>query len=290
MIRALTYALLAFLAITHIAVVGKLSQHENVFPMNEDQDELFVLPSAILKIASFDYKGIVSDYLFIKGIVYIGGSVQKGSSQKFNINESQWCAFYNMMQISTDLDPYFQDPYYIANAFLTWDAGMTREANSLLEKGSRYRNWDWSLPFFSGFNYFFFLNENDKASEWLMEASRRPGASPTIASLASKIAFKASKTENSISFLEEMIKQTEDESMKKMFAGRVEAYKAILDLEKAVDAYQRKFGKKPSTLERLLKNKIILEVPKEPYGGKFYIDSGGNVRTTSENQLMPFQK
>lgn len=290
MTRALTCSLLAFLALAHIAVVGMLSQQEGALGMKEYEDELFVLPSSILRVASLDYKGIVSDFLFIKGIVYIGGSIQKGHPEKISFTESQWHALYRILEVSTDLDPYFQDPYYLANAYLTWDAGMIRETNSFLEKGSKYRNWDWSLPFFSGFNYFFFLNENDNASEWLMKASRRPGASPTIASLASKMAFKASRTEISISFLEEMIKQTDDESMKKLFEERVEAYKAILELEKAVDAYRQKFGEKPSTLEGLVKKGIIAEIPEDPYGGKFSIDADGKVRTTSENRLVPFHK
>lgn len=288
MARGLTYGLVALFAVVHIVAVGKLADQQKSLQKSGYQEQLFVLPSPILKIAALDYDGIASDYLFLKGITYIGAYVSPGG--RFQLSALQWQGFYNILDVSTDLDPYFQDPYYFANAFLTWDAGMIRETNVLLEKGSKYRDWDWTLPFFIGFNYFYFLQDYDKAAEFLMVASRRPGASPELANLASKLAFKAKKTENSITFLEEMIKKTDDESMKKLFEKRVAAFKAIFALEKAVDAYRIKFKTSPANLEELVKKKTIVEIPKDPYGGNFSLDSQGEVRSSNESQLLPYRR
>jgi len=286
--RVLTYGILAFLVAGHILTVGILTEEHSALRKTGYQEHLFLLPASMLRVAALDYKGLVSDFLFVKGMVYIGAFISPGG--RFNLDESQWREFYNILDTSTDLDPYFQDPYYMANAFLPWDAGMIRETNALLDKGTRARTWDWSLPFFSGFNYFYFLQDNDKASERLMEASRRPGAPTLFASLASKLAFKANKIENSILFLEEMIQQADDESTKKEFETRLKAYQAILVLEQAVDVYRRKFKRAPTTIEELIKRNIIAELPKDPYGGKFYMDSQGSVMTTSAYLLMPHVK
>jgi hypothetical protein len=70
----------------------------------------------------------------------------------------------------------------------------------------------------------------------------RPGASPALASLASKLAFKANKTETLSPFSKEMIRRTDDESLKELFEKRG-SLQAILALEKAVDAYQQSSGK-----------------------------------------------
>jgi hypothetical protein len=289
--RVLVYSILALLIFLHAATLGILTEQHSALLQEGRQQQLFILPSPILKVMALDYKGIVSDFIFMKGMVYVGGLIQQsGGGTDFQMNESQGREFYNIMDISTDLDPYFQDPYYLANAFLTWDAGLVKEANILLDKGSRYREWDWSLPFFAGFNYFYFLDDNENAAKWLMDASRRPGASPTLTSLASKMAFKANKTESSISLLEEMMVKTDDQSMKELFEKRVEAFKTILVLEKAAENYKKKFRTKPPDIEGLVKKRIIAEIPKEPYGGRFYIDAAGNVRTTSESKLMPFKK
>jgi len=287
--RVLPYLLLVVLAVIHVIAVGNLSRADAVRTMPENP--LYVLPSSIMKVASLDYDGIVSDFLFIEGMAYLGSNFQyQGNILRIPLTEPQWKWFYGVMDVASDLDPYFLDPYYIVNSFLTWEAGMVREANALLEKGSRYRYWDWTIPFLIGFNQFFFLQENDKAADSLMEASRRPGASPVLASLASKLAFKAHRTENSILFLEEMIRKTDDESMKKLFETRVEAFKAILALEKGVVDYRKKFRRAPANLEELVKRHIIAEIPKDPYGGKYSLDAPGRVRSTSEDQLMPHVK
>lgn len=290
--RAGISALLVIFIVAHVIMMQKLvDQHASV-RADDDQDQLFTLPSSVMKIAALEYKGIASDILFVKGLSYVGSAMKHDEKGRVSLHmsESQWKAFYDVMDVSTDLDPYFQDPYYIATSFLTWDAGMIREANALLEKGSRYRDWDWSLPFFAGFNYFYFLGENDKAAEKLMEASRRPLASPTLATLASKLAFKAKKTEASIQFLEEMIRKAEDAGMKKQFETRLDAYKRIFALEQAAEAYRKKFRKSPRDIGELVKQKIIAELPNDPYGGKYYLDAQGAVRTTSEVQLMPYIK
>ncbi len=290
--RTIIVSLLGILILAHLILVNILTAEHASSPKTGPQEELFVLPSPILKIASLGYKGIVSDFLFMKGIVYLGGfATQRGHGiVEMPLSNDQWRSFYGVMAVTTDLDPYFQDPYYLANAFLTWDAGMVQETNTLLNKGIRYRDWDWTLPFFAGFNSFYFLGQNERASEYLMEASRREGENSTLASLASKLAFKANKTENSILFLEEMINKTNDEATKKMFETRVDAYKSILTLEKAADQYRQRFKKSPINLDEMLNKKIIAAIPKDPYGGKFYIDSQGAIKTTSESLLVPYQK
>ncbi len=290
--RSMVIGLLVILIVAHVALVNKLTSDRVSLSGTESQDQLFVLPAPILKVVALDYKGVVSDFLFIKGIVFIGGSTkQTGKGPvEIQLNDTQWRSFYSVMDVTTDLDPYFQDPYYLTNAFLTWDAGMVQETNTLLNKGIRYRDWDWTLPFFAGFNSFYFLQQNERASEYLMEASRRPGASPILVSLASKLAFKANKTANSILFLEEMINKTEDEATKKIFETRIDAYRSILALEKATDLYRQRFKKSPMNLDELVNKKILVAIPKDPYGGKFYIDSQGAIKTTSESLLVPYQR
>jgi hypothetical protein len=283
--RGLIYGILALLVAGHIFTVGILTEKHSALRKTGYQEHLFLLPAPVLRVAALDFKGLASDFLFVKGMVFIGGFISPGG--RFQLEESQWSEFYKIMDASTDLDPYFQDPYYIANAFLPWDAGMVRETNVLLDKGTRYRTWDWSLPFFSGFNFFYFLQDYDKASERIMVASRRPGSPPLLASLASKLAFKANKIESSIFLLEEMLKNTDDESTKKIFETRIKAYQAIFFLEQAVSTYRRQFKRAPANIEELIKRNIITELPKDPYGGKFYMDLQGNVRTTSEQLLMP---
>lgn len=277
---------LLILASLHVVALGKSTVERKQLPRGDGS--AIVLPSALLKITALEFDGLVSDILFLESIAFYGGTLNR--AERPRLKEWEWQWLDKMLSASTDLDPYFLDPYLFGNAIFTWEAGMIREANGLLVKGSKHRAWDWMMPFFAGFNYFYFLQENEKAAEYLMEASRRPGADPLLVSIASKLAFKEKKTETSIQFLEEMLLRTEDESIKQRFIKRIEALRGILLLEQAVAQYQKRYHQKPQNFELLVAKGIIQSVPQDPYGGKFYLDPTGSVRSTTERELIPHRK
>ena len=287
--RRRTIAIIVFLIILaslHVIALGKSTVEWKQLPRGEDN--AIVLPSPLLKITALEFDGLVSDFLFLDAIVFYGGTHSR--TERPRIKEWEWQWLDKTLSASTDLDPYFLDPYLFGNAIFTWEAGMIHEANDLLAKGSRHRTWDWMLPFFTGFNYFYFLQENEKAAEFLMEASRRPEANPMLASIASKLAFKERRTETSIQFLEEMLPRTDDELTKQRFRKRIEALRGILLLEQAVAQYQKRYHVKPRSFELLVAKGIIQKVPQDPYGGKFYLDPSGSVKSTTERELMPHRK
>lgn len=280
-----TVVLLLTLCILHLLALERLTELRTALP--EDGASGYVLPSSILKITSLEFDGLASDFMFLKAITFIGGTDERKESPEQKKSGLTWV--YHVLDAATDLDPYFIEPYYLANAYLPWKAGMVSETNILLEKGSRYRDWDWMLPFYIGFNHFFFLHDSAKASEYLMLASRKPDASPFLGSIAARLAYQGRKTENAIIFLEEILRVTEDEAIRKRYKTRIEALKAIFSLEQSADLYKKKFKKNPSTIDELLTRQIIKELPHEPYGGSFYIDSEGKVRSTSDYMLGPHQ-
>ena len=276
--RVLPIILILLLFPVHVSIISKVTEAKKLLPKGEDTS--YVLPSPILKIMALEFDGLASDYTFLKALVFFGSTFER--KERPRLKEWEWRWMYNILNASTDLDPYFLDPYYVAEAQLTWEGNMVRETNTLLAKGSRYRDWDWMLPFYAGFNSFYFLHEDAKASEYLMEASKKPGASPMLASLATRLAYKGKKTENAVIFLQEMIKRTEDESIRKQYETRLNALKVILFLERAAAVYQDSFKKQPERLDELIAKGIITAIPKDPYGGKFYIDKDGSIKTTSE--------
>jgi len=274
----LVIVLLITLSAFHALALGKAAEQRKALP--KDEGNAYVIPSPILKITALEFDGLASDFMFLQALVFEGSTFERKERPRVKEWEYRW--MYNTLNASTDLDPYFFDPYYFGNANLTWEGNLVRETNILLDKGSRSRDWDWMLPFYIGFNNFYFLQDNEKASEYLMEASKRPGASPMLASLAARLAYKANKTENAIIFLQEILSRTDDENTKKMYEMRLNALKGILFLERAAAAYQERFKRQPGKLDDLTAKNIIREIPKDPYGGKFYIDKDGSIKTTSE--------
>jgi hypothetical protein len=64
----------------------------------------------------------------------------------------------------------------------------------------------------------------------------------------------------------------------------------IFKIETAVNKYKEKFGILPKTLKDLVQNNLLKEIPKDPYGGVYYIDKDGKVRTTSKMALKKQKK
>jgi hypothetical protein len=272
---------LIILATAHIFFLKKITEGFKLLPKGEAS--AFVLPTPFLKIATLDFHGVAADYLFLQSLVFIGSTHERADRPRVKPWEWKW--LYTMLDASTDLDPYFLDPYYFANAQLTWEAHMIEENNLLLGKGSKYRDWESILPFYIGFNYFYFLQDNLNARKWLLEASKRPDAQPLYASIADKLAYEKKRTENAISFLEEMSRRTEDEELKKKYETRLNFLHQVLNVENAVEAYTKKFGRKPSDIRALIRAGMLYEIPVDPYGGQLYLNFDGKVKSTSELQL-----
>ncbi len=234
------------------------------------QAEVMVpLPAPVLKLVALDYRNLVADWLFSRTLSFHGGKL----TRKEPIDDETYRIIYNRLDVASELDPYFVDPYFFGQAVLTWGAGMPQEANRLLDRGRRFRPDDWNIPFFMGFNAFYFLHDNAQAAAYLMEASRRPGGPPFAALLAARLASRSGGTDTSIAFLQQLAAQTEDPATRRLIQRRLEALKGIWLLEQAVERYRARFGSVPSTISDLVERRILARLPTDPYGGSFYLES-----------------
>ena len=267
----------------HIVSLGKATTQHAELPMTKNPT--ITLPAPFLKVSTLEFDSLFSDFMLLEGMAFIGESSKR--SDKPQVKEWEWQWLYKQLDVASDLDPYFLDIYYFANAHLTWGGHLIKETNTLLDKGIKARPEEWMLSFFAGFNDFYFLQDNDSASEYLMEASRGENAPQGIARLATSLAYKGKSTEIAIIFLKQMLLKTVDFKIRQEYETRLSALESIFSIEKAMHAYHLQFGESPSTLDLLVENKIIDKLPSDPYGGSFYIDDEGGVKTTSNLRKIP---
>jgi tetratricopeptide (TPR) repeat protein len=237
-----------------------------------------LLPSSLYRVVGLEFKGLLADSLFSRTISFYGGKVIR--EERLTGEEWEW--LYRSVDAATDLDPCFYDPYLFGAMTLTWEANRVDLANALLEKALSCRQWDWTIPFYLGFNHFYFLQDNQKAAAYLMQASERPGGGGVLAQLATRLLYQEKETENAIIFLREIIRKTEDERTRTIYQLRLDALEKILSLERSVKTYRERFGSLPADLAELVQAGIIREIPLDPYGGRFYLDAQGDIKTTSE--------
>jgi hypothetical protein len=230
----------------------------------------------ILNILSLDYKGLVSKLLFFKTLVYYGEHMDTRIMP-------DWKWMYQILNASTILDPYNIDSYYFTQAVLTWDANLIKETNLILERGERYRTWDFYMPFFMGFNYFYFLRDNKNAARYFDRAAR---INPVLIDYAIRFHYRANEIPLAISILKKMYDDIKNEDIRKQIMQRINAYENALILENAVRQYEEKFHELPDNLEMLIEKRILFQIPQDPYGGKFYFDKKENIVTTTSNFKM----
>ena len=267
----------ALMVLGFCLIVPALSSHLKERPI---EVKLGYLPHPkVLKILVADQAPLIADFAILRVLFYYGTIIEKWQNNVFVRPE-----FYNMyktLQAATQLDPYNEDAYYFVQAAFNWELERTREVNSLLEYGMKYRTWDHWLPFYAGFNYAYFLKEYDKAAYYMQRAAEISGNS-LYGRLAARYFYESDQTSLGLAFLDTMIETTRDKAVKRTYEVRKEALIAVTALEQALSAYRAEKQLLPKELKDLVHAGYIDEIPDDPYGGSFYIDPSGKIRTTSK--------
>ena len=237
----------------------------------------YVLPSKFSRILALGYHGLLSDYLFLKTATFYG----ERALQEQKLSEADWQYFVACLDVLTDLDPYFFDPYLLAEGHLAW-AGKIDEANRLLEKGRKSRDWDWRIPYFIGFNYFYFLEDHERGSGYIMEAARQPGSPDFLKPLGARLAYYGGKTETGILFLRGLLADIEDPRFRAPLEMRLIALERASALEKLIERYKLERGKLPGKVEDVVAAGYIDKLPEDPYGGGWIIIKSGRIFSTSK--------
>lgn len=243
----------------------------------------YVLPSKFSRILAFGNKGLLSDVLFLKTSTYFGGKFGRDIAP----SAQDWNYLYVSLDVITDLDPYFVDPYMLAEGLLAWDAGLPEKANELLSKGMSHRPEDWRFPFFIGFNHFYFLKNYAVAADHIMRAAELPGSPFYLKTLAGRLAYYGGKSKTGLLFLQQMVAETDDKLLRKHLEKRLLALERAVAIEDALAAFNAKEGRMPTALRELVERGYLPEMPTDPYGGKWYVMNTGRVFSTSKFAEAP---
>lgn len=239
----------------------------------------YVPAGKVLRMVAGDQRYLAAEIYIVRVLFYFG--------DLFGINRErvaitpEYFNMYRTLENAVLLDPYNIDAYYFSQAAFTWELGRVREVNSMLKHGMKYRTWDYQLPFFVGFNSAFFLKDYQAAAEYMKRAADLSG-NPLFTNLAARYFYEAGKTDFGIAFLETMAKSAHDRKLKRVYEVRIEALRAVSFLASAVDRFEKERGRMPESLRELVASDLIEKIPVDPYGGRFYLDRSGKVRSTSK--------
>jgi tetratricopeptide (TPR) repeat protein len=233
----------------------------------------------LLKVTVADQALLVAEMAVIKVLFYYGTLVDK--YQKNVIVRPENANMYRTLVTATQLDPYNMDAYYFAEAAFTWELKRFAEVNELLEYGIKYRKWDSWLYFYLGFNNSYFLKDYGKGARYLQRAAELSN-NPLFTKLAARYYYESEQTDLGLAFLDSMIAQAKDKAVKRTYEVRRDALRSVSQLEKAVSAFRSRTNRPPHDLDELVRTGLLDRIPTDPYGGSFYLDDKGRVRSTSK--------
>lgn len=234
-------------------------------------EDLKYLPSGkFLKGAALCYDEVLADLLWIKAIGYFG---------EHYVADQNYAWLYHLLDITTSLDPGFEDPYEFGGIILAGEMGNIDQSTELLKKGMnnvfKHHKRYWYLPFFVAFNYMYYKGDNLNAARYLEIAARYPQSPSYLPLLVSRLYANSDDPVLAIPFLEEMIRKTNSPELQKKLRKRIKEIMVERDirfLEKGRDQFLAQTGRYPNTLDELVQGGFIQNIPEEPFGGTYTIE------------------
>lgn len=246
------------------------------------ETEALLLPNGTaLDFMSFGYRNVLSHVLWFNTINYFG------KHYKLDRNYT-W--LYHMCDLVTTLNPQATHVYEFGSMMLAWEASLPEKSIALLDKAIRNDNRRWLYYYYRGFIKMFFLNDNRAAQDDFVLASKLPGAHPVVMRLAARSLATTDTPETAKSFLEDLLRTTEDGVAHAALEARLQELQYEIDLEgleKAVATFRAAQGRAPIDLGELISTGIIGALPPEPFGGSYVWDKEREeVRGTSNRKRL----
>ena len=231
-------------------------------------EELGFLPKGeYLKKVALGYDPLICDFIWLEAIQVMG-------DRKIPPKGAEW--IYNALDVATDLDGKDEYVYEAGGIFLSAVAGDYEASNRILKKGFYNNPENWRLPFYIGTNYFLYLNNYKRAAYYIGRAAVLPGRPEFVPFLATRLYAESGDPRFAMALIESLYKQTKDEKVKSSLLARMKELvieENIQLIEGAKAKYAAKNHKNPESMEALVKAGYLSGIPKDPLGGKYYIDS-----------------
>jgi len=245
-------------------------------------EQLAYLPKGeYLKLAVLGYRQVVADLIWLQAVQHIGAKrdTQLGYT---------WT--YHAVDVLTDLDPTFVPPYQATGLFLGVLVGRHEEGIDILRKGFLHNPGVWQLPFLAGYISYYEQCNPVAGGEYLRIAARVPGSPAYLPRLAARMTVESGDPTAALEFLDRFSRSVADERVRETLVQRMKEIvqeKDLRFLEESIRRYREKYGRVPSKLEDLMLHGIIQQMPSDPLGGEYEVDTfSGVVRATSKRDRL----
>jgi hypothetical protein len=235
-----------FVVVTAMALAGAAHQAMDT-SSKVDGGELFVPRSERARVSTLGFDALVSDYYWLQ-VIQILGAQQVGIGDRAPL-------VGRLLDVVTLVDPWVDHPYRFGAIWLTDSVRSVEQANALLERGVAHHPGDWRNRHYLGFNYFFFLDDQATAADWIETAVGLPGAPRYLAALAARLRTQADGLATAAAFLAQLAETTDDEYSRAEYLkslDEIDTERRARVLDDAREEYRRRHGRDIERVEDLL--------------------------------------
>jgi tetratricopeptide (TPR) repeat protein len=273
-------------ALAGAAAAGRAALEPAASDSGRIRDPAWLPDGRLLRLVSLGQRLALADLYWLRLVQYVGETVLA--------RQARWDALYPLANIVTDLDPRHGYAYQVAGSNLSGLAHRYAESDAILQKGMRNVPDRWTLPFYYGFNKYFYEDDFAEAAIHVRRAAEL-GKRPHLALLAANLSLLTDRGEEyraAIGFLEESIRQA-DPDLRAQLEQRlvkVRTYETLSEVEKALAAFQAREGRRPSRLRELVERGFLPAPPQDPSGGRIEYDpASGEVRSSAVGPRAPLR-
>jgi len=229
--------------------------------------------------------GLGADIYWLRVTQYYGGQRAFAVDKRFDL-------LAPLLDITVTLDPRFDIAYKYGAIFLSerapLGAGTPQAGIELLERGSRLRPNDWRLRQHLAYCTFLYLQDSQKASAILTEASEIPGAPFWLRSMAAQILLKSGEHQSSRAIWRQFYETGTGfmRDIAKFNLDRLDAADQAAAIEDVVKAWKARTGSFPTSLTELQKAGLLRQPLVDSTGKPFDYDAAtGDVRINRRSML-----
>ena len=205
------------------------------------------LPPAIQRIAGGYLRQLGGEMQFIKASVFYGG-VKPGRDP---LEYAEPLAQH--FTAAASLHPQFIDTYFLCQAILPYiNNDYARYTNTVLAQGMTALPNNIILPFFAGFNHFYYLDEPLEAARLFHLAAAKPNGPPMLEHLANILSAEGGNIYAALIGLRGMYASEKDAQIKMRYAEEIAAFEKAVTVLNAIQRHEKMKGTPPTALADLV--------------------------------------
>jgi hypothetical protein len=216
-------------------------------------------PQPVIRVAALGRTHAAADVLWLKTVQIVGGDQRATAGVPFPFLE-QW------IDVITQLDPSFEDPYYVGAALLVTDDKRTDAVDALLGRAEQNFPLDATYPMLRGFLHQFGKLDPGTAAQYYRRAASKAGAPTFLAAHAARLELESHDCSHVLSDLAQL-SAASSPSLRALFQARGTddlLERCVAGMIRRAAVRYRLQNNKAATLEALISAGSIAAPPSPP--------------------------